>query len=330
MKAAWLLASASASLAIGICGPARADSASVDAISDSGGGSVTVTYTVTSTSGTPGQTVDLGNGPITFGGNYLWYAYLAEEHSSRPCNTQWANYLRDVGTLHETAGSATRTVTFRPFFPRQIKLCVFLRNTAGERAVHEQVVTVPAGYGMQRSSAYNCSHFSRYSAQDYYWLYPGDPSDLDADNDGAACDYTDGNPPGPQIPPEPAPAAPATPTPGTSAPVVTPPPVKTTPKRVATLTRATARSYVRTALRATFGSAYRHATGKDVSNCRRLSRLRFGCRVTFWSGDTSWRGRVTVYRYADGSGWSYSGRIKRTNEYCAATGGRRCSQVVRL
>ena len=49
----------------------------------------------------------------------------------------------------------------------------------------------------------DCADFARYSAQDYYWLYPGDPSDLDADNDGAACEESSGNSPGPQIPAEP-------------------------------------------------------------------------------------------------------------------------------
>jgi Excalibur calcium-binding domain len=92
----------------------------------------------------------------------------------------------------------TSTVTFRPFFPRQIKLCIYLSNATGERAVFEQIVGIPAGYGVQRSSGYNCSNFSRYSAQDYYWLYPGDPSGLDADNDGAACESNPGPGPGPR------------------------------------------------------------------------------------------------------------------------------------
>jgi hypothetical protein len=67
-------------------------------------------------------------------------------------------------------------------------------------------VSVPAGYGVQRTSGYNCDDFARYSAQDYYWLYPGDPCGLDADNDGIACEWNDGPGPGPQIPPEPVPA----------------------------------------------------------------------------------------------------------------------------
>jgi hypothetical protein len=82
-----------------------------------------------------------------------------------------------------------------------MKLCIYLNNGAGERAVFG----IPAGYGVQRSSGYNCDDFSRYSAQDYFWLYPGDPSGLDADNDGAPCEENAGPAPGPQIPPEPLP-----------------------------------------------------------------------------------------------------------------------------
>ena len=81
---------------------ARADSATVDSVADAGSGLITVTYTATSTS-----TSQAG-----YGG---WYAYLAEEHPARECNPSWANYLRDVETLHEAPGSVTKTVTFRPF-----------------------------------------------------------------------------------------------------------------------------------------------------------------------------------------------------------------------
>jgi hypothetical protein len=175
---------------------ALADSASVITVQDAGGGQLSVTYAVTSTS--TSQTGYAG-----------WFAYLAEDHASRTCNPGWANYLREVVPFQAVAGSVTRTITFRPFFPRQIKLCIYLSNPAGERAVLEHVASIPAGYGVQRSTGYNCSHFSLYSAQDYYWLYPGDPSGLDADNDGIACEWNDGKPPGPQIPAEPTPPPPA-------------------------------------------------------------------------------------------------------------------------
>jgi hypothetical protein len=201
MRAAPLLAVVAALL---VAAPAAADTASVDTVTDAGNGQITVTYTVTSDSGDPGQPLEPG-GPV-FGRNYAWYAYLAEDHASRACSPAWANYLRHVETLHEDPGTVTRTVTFTPFFPRQIKLCVYLNNPAGERAMVERIVDIPAGYGRQRSSGYNCEHFSRSSAQDYYWLYPGDPSDLDADNDGAACEENTGAQPGPQIPAEPTPA----------------------------------------------------------------------------------------------------------------------------
>jgi hypothetical protein len=152
-------------------------------VHDAGSGQMTVSYTVTSTAAAQSG----------FSG---WVAYLAEDHSTRACSVAWANYLRHVVPAQNVAGSVTNTVTFRPFFPRQIKLCVYLSNPAGERAVFEQVVSIPAGYGVQRSTGYNCSH---------YWLYPGDPSGLDADNDGAACESNTGPSPGPPIPPEPTP-----------------------------------------------------------------------------------------------------------------------------
>lgn len=173
---------------------ASADSASIDSVQDADGGQLTVTYTVTSTA----------VGPF---GYDTWYATLAEDHGTRACNVSWANYLRHVGPLHEAAGSATNTVTFRPFFPRQIKLCIYLNNPAGHRAVFEQAVSLPAGYGRQWSTGYNCSHFvARFDAQDYFWLYPGDPSRLDADHDGAACESNPDPGPGPPIPAEPQPS----------------------------------------------------------------------------------------------------------------------------
>jgi hypothetical protein len=178
---------------------ALGDSANVVALQDAGGGQITVTYSMSSTSS------ELGFGS--------WFAYVAEDHSSRACSPTWANYLRDVVPFQANPGTVTRTATFRPFFPRQIKICIYLSNPAGERAVAEHVATIPAGYGVQRSSGYNCDDFSRYSAQDYFWLYPGDPSGLDADNDGAACEANSGSAPGPAIPSEPAPPPPPPPPP---------------------------------------------------------------------------------------------------------------------
>src|SRR3954470_4843834 len=77
-------------LTVGLAWPASAlaDSASIDAVQDAGSRRITVTYTVTSTA-------------IGQSGYNGWYAYLAEDHSARACNPAWANYLRDVGTLHD-------------------------------------------------------------------------------------------------------------------------------------------------------------------------------------------------------------------------------------
>lgn len=116
-----------------------------------------------------------------------WFAHAVERHSSLSCQDD-TTFIRWVGAFHEQPGTATESVTFRPFFPRYTKLCVFLHSSVGITAA-ETTITLPAGYGAQRSSAYNCSDFgSRAAAQYYLYLYPSDPSGLDADNDGAACE----------------------------------------------------------------------------------------------------------------------------------------------
>lgn len=144
-----------------------------------------------------------------------WFAHAVERHSSLPCLDD-TTFIRWVGGYHEGgASSATESFTFRPFFPRSTKLCVFLQGPGGH-TVAESTITLPAGYGMQRSSGYNCSNFGRQAAAQYYLLlYPGDPSGLDADNDGAACEH---------LPcPCGAESIPAEPEPPPSAPVMLPP-----------------------------------------------------------------------------------------------------------
>ncbi len=72
----------------------------------------------------------------------------------------------------------------------------------------ESILTLPAGYGYQRSTAYNCVNFSSQSAAEYYLeLYLGDPSRLDADHDGSACEDNKCPCGAESIPPEPEPPA---------------------------------------------------------------------------------------------------------------------------
>jgi hypothetical protein len=137
-----------------------------------------------------------------------WFAHAVERHSSLPCRDD-TTFIRWVGSYHEGGpSSATETFTFRPFFPRTTKLCVFLQGPGG-LTVSEATIALPAGYGMQRSSGYNCSNFGRQAAAQYYLLlYPGDPSGLDADNDGFACEHLSCPCGAEPIPAEPEPAPP--------------------------------------------------------------------------------------------------------------------------
>jgi hypothetical protein len=102
--------------------------------------------------------------------------------------------LAGVGPLGGAAPSpATPTRqewTFQPFFPRSERFCVYISDADGQNVfAAETLFAVPDGYGKGRSSGYNCSSFgSQRRAQYYLELYPDDPSGLDGDNDGAACE----------------------------------------------------------------------------------------------------------------------------------------------
>lgn len=157
---------------------------------DAGGGQIEAT--ITSTVACPG----------TCG----WFAHAVERHSSLACSGD-TTFIRWVGAYHEdTGGTAEESMTFKPFFPRATKLCVFL-NAGGSIISAEATIPLPDGYGMQRSSGYNCSNFARQaSAQYYLYLYPDDPSNLDGDGDGVACEHLPCPCGAEQIPAEPVPA----------------------------------------------------------------------------------------------------------------------------
>ena len=201
-------------VALSVPGIARADSATITA-TDAGNGQITANIHVESNT-------------CSSYGYCGWFALMAERHSSLGCRYDGV-FPRWVGPLYEAAGSEDASVTFRPFFPRYTKLCVFVNNANGnDQPVGETVVTLPGGYGVQRSSGYNCANFGSQSAAQYYFeLYPGDPSGLDADNDGVACEDNPSPSGAEAIPAEPSPQPVAPPPPPPP-----PPPMCTVPSVV--------------------------------------------------------------------------------------------------
>jgi hypothetical protein len=139
------------------------------------------------------------------GGYCGWFAVAFERHSTLSCSYEDDAFLVWVGPLQDSTGTAQGTARFSPFFPRQEKLCVFIYNgDGGPHSAGEQAFALPTGYGRQRSSGYNCDSFAyQRRAQYYLLLYPDDPSGLDGDNDGSACEYNDCPCGADTIPPEP-------------------------------------------------------------------------------------------------------------------------------
>jgi hypothetical protein len=174
---------------------AHADSA-VISTSDAGGGRIHVSADVTSTM-------------CSAVGYCGWFAFAVERHSSLPCRAD-DGFLINVGHLTEASGSAHEEWTYEPFFPRSDKVCVLISNGVGVHPVGEALVTLPAGYGRQRTSAHNCSFFANQERAQYYLeLYPDDPSGLDGDGDGVACESNRCPCGAEPIPAEPLPPAPA-------------------------------------------------------------------------------------------------------------------------
>jgi hypothetical protein len=112
------------------------------------------------------------------------------------------------------------------------------------------------------------------------------------------------------------------------------PPPRSKPEPLPRLTTAAARRYARVALGRRFRNAYRHGHTKRLKRCSRISRKHIRCRRASWAiGDVSYRGWIRIWYGRGGKGrttWHYAYRIKRTNHYCAATGGRRCSKVYKV
>jgi hypothetical protein len=163
------LASALAAPGIAIGGTATL------AVSDAGAGSLKATVDVNPTSADKYGT---------------WFVYGVERHSSLPCAVDDAFLIGlGPGGLYSPQGPNRQEWTFHPFFPRSERVCVYLTDDDGSGLAAETVAAVPDGYGKLSSSGYNCSSFANQRRAQYYlFLYPSDPSNLDGDNDGAACE----------------------------------------------------------------------------------------------------------------------------------------------
>lgn len=203
MKRWGLLVAVVVAAVIGGAQVAHANSGSLS-LADAGGGSMTATLTL--------SVDDCGD---EFCG---WYAIAYERHSSLTCLNDAVN-PRALTTFYTTPGIVTYSETFRPFFPRSAKLCLYLFAVGHTpQLAAELQYDVPSGYGHLRSTGYNCSNFSNRAQAAYYLeLYPDDPSRLDADSDGSPCEANPCPCGAEVIPPEPMPAP-------ASATIVIPPP----------------------------------------------------------------------------------------------------------
>jgi hypothetical protein len=122
-----------------------------------------------------------------------WYAAVRERHSSLPCANDRVFRVGIVGFATQP-GTMRQTLNFKPFFPRTAKLCLYEESPLGQGSelLAELTYRVPKGYGFGRSKRHSCADFSSQAAAQYYfYLYPDDPSGLDPDRNGVACE---GNP----------------------------------------------------------------------------------------------------------------------------------------
>jgi hypothetical protein len=185
--------SAAVLLAVAFCLPgasaAFADSGSLS-LSDAGSGQMTVRAEATRSACSEGLCA--------------WYAAVTERHSTLPCANDLVFRAGTVGFATE-AGTVRQSFDFRPFFPREAKLCLYVLPLVGKPELVDQVTyKLPDGYGRSRSADNSCAKFGSQAAAQYYlYLYPDDPSGLDPDRNGTVCEENlcpcDAEP----IPPEP-------------------------------------------------------------------------------------------------------------------------------
>lgn len=176
---------------------AFADSGSIS-VSDAGSGEMTVKAEATRSA--------CGEGLCA------WYAIVVERHASLPCANDLVFRAGVVGFAAD-AGSVRKNFSFRPFFPRQAKLCLYVSPLIGKsELVAETTYKAPDGYGRSRSAENSCEKFESQAAAQYYlYLYPDDPSGLDPDRNGTVCEQNlcpceaEPIPPEPRVKADPAP-----------------------------------------------------------------------------------------------------------------------------
>jgi hypothetical protein len=121
-------------------------------------------------------------------GDYL-HAYLTTPGST--C-VQGGEPLVAFEGLAAAGGSATRTITFLPRGPEgDVQLCAQIEHwdlVAGQFIVAADTA-VAHTQGEIPGDIYNCRNFAyQDDAQAYLRKWPTDPSNLDGDNDGVACE----------------------------------------------------------------------------------------------------------------------------------------------
>ena len=88
------------------------------------------------------------------------------------------------------------------------------------------------------------------------------------------------------------------------------------------LTGPLAKHYAKKAMTHEFGNLFKYGYAKKVHDCKRISRVRMRCKISWVIGDFYFTGKITVWfrnQY-----YLYDYRIKRYDEYCMATGGHNC------
>jgi hypothetical protein len=240
-----------------------------------------------------------------------WFAVATSQPESESCATMNDSRLVWVSDgLREGIGTITETEDFYPAVrPGRNRMCVFVYKSGVYYPVGESIYDAPARTTAPTTTApgdiYNCSDFSTQgAAQSYLNLYPSDPSRLDADNDGIACDTN--------------------PCPCSYGGSYVPPPSTPVDPVFEPLTRSEATAYARQALRRRFGANWRYGHGRSV-RCSLLSQTTARCRVSWFVGDLVFSGTVTIRVIGDE--WTYTMRVRKVNELCQALRRRRCTRT---
>lgn len=145
-------------------------------------------------------------------GHFL-HAYLTTPGST--C-VQGGKPLVAFEDLPSFGGTATKTITFLPRGPeRDVQLCAQVEDwelgPAGRSIAAADIASIHT-QGEVPGDIYNCRNFAyQDDAQDYLRKWPSDPSNLDGDNDGIACEELPRRPL-PLTPTPPPPQPPPTPT----------------------------------------------------------------------------------------------------------------------